>query len=163
MDGPFNLIAYCSRASGTRGAWGGAPFNSDFGQYQKQNIFIQKHFYLFLPPPRLLDFPPALSPSFIFMIPSLGMLSVFSVFFDSTQFSGTDSGLPYYLTANYIDILPFTLLKVAGIHRKISFRHPCTLYFHSFYDAIGQLISKCPFGIFKSSKKPTIFFPRFLP
>ena len=90
MDGPFNLIAYCSRASGTRGAWGGAPFNSDFGQYQKQNIFIQKHFYLFLPPPRLLDFPPALSPLFIFM-----MLSIFSIFFDSTQFSATDLELKH--------------------------------------------------------------------
>ena len=27
----------------------------------------------------------------------------------------------------------------------------------------GQLILKCPFGVFKSSKKPTIFFPTFLP
>ena len=27
----------------------------------------------------------------------------------------------------------------------------------------GQLISKCPFGVFKSSKKPTKFFPGFLP
>ena len=29
--------------------------------------------------------------------------------------------------------------------------------------AKGQLISKCPFGVFKSSKKPTIFFAGFLP
>ena len=29
--------------------------------------------------------------------------------------------------------------------------------------AKGQLISKCPFGVFKSSKKPTKFFPGFLP
>ena len=28
--------------------------------------------------------------------------------------------------------------------------------------AKGQLISKCPFGFFKSSKKPTKFFPGFL-
>ena len=27
----------------------------------------------------------------------------------------------------------------------------------------GQLISKCPFGVFKSSKKPSKFFPGFLP
>ena len=27
----------------------------------------------------------------------------------------------------------------------------------------GQLILKCPFGVFKSSKKPTNFFPGFLP
>ena len=27
----------------------------------------------------------------------------------------------------------------------------------------GQLVSKCPIGVFKSSKKPTKFFPRFLP
>ena len=27
----------------------------------------------------------------------------------------------------------------------------------------GQLILKCPFGVFKSSKKPTKFFPGFLP
>ena len=27
----------------------------------------------------------------------------------------------------------------------------------------GQLILKCPFGVFKSSKKPTKFFPEFLP
>ena len=29
--------------------------------------------------------------------------------------------------------------------------------------AKGQSISKCPFGVFKSSKKPTKFFPGFLP
>ena len=29
--------------------------------------------------------------------------------------------------------------------------------------AKGQLISKCPFGVFKSCKKPTKFFPGFLP
>ena len=27
----------------------------------------------------------------------------------------------------------------------------------------GQLISKCPFGVFKSPKKPTKFFLGFLP
>ena len=27
----------------------------------------------------------------------------------------------------------------------------------------GQLISNCPFGVFKSPKKPTKFFPEFLP
>ena len=27
----------------------------------------------------------------------------------------------------------------------------------------GQLVLKCPFGVFESSKKPTIFFPGFLP
>ena len=27
----------------------------------------------------------------------------------------------------------------------------------------GQLISKCPFGVLKSFKKPTNFFPGFLP
>ena len=27
----------------------------------------------------------------------------------------------------------------------------------------GQLILKCPFGVFKSSKKPTKFVPGFLP
>ena len=27
----------------------------------------------------------------------------------------------------------------------------------------GHLISKCPFGVFKSPKKPTKYFPRFLP
>ena len=29
--------------------------------------------------------------------------------------------------------------------------------------AKGQLISKCPFGVFKSPKKPTKKFPGFLP
>ena len=29
--------------------------------------------------------------------------------------------------------------------------------------AKGQLILKCPFGVIKSSKKPTNFFPGFLP
>ena len=29
--------------------------------------------------------------------------------------------------------------------------------------AKGKLILKCPFGVFKSSKKPTKFFPGFLP
>ena len=29
--------------------------------------------------------------------------------------------------------------------------------------AKGQLISKCPFGVFKSPKKPIEFFPGFLP
>ena len=29
--------------------------------------------------------------------------------------------------------------------------------------AKGQLISKCPFGVFKSSKKPMNIFPGFLP
>ena len=27
----------------------------------------------------------------------------------------------------------------------------------------GQLISKCPFGVFKSPKRPTKYFPGFLP
>ena len=31
------------------------------------------------------------------------------------------------------------------------------------YCTKGQLISKCPFGVFKSLKKPTKFFPGFLP
>jgi hypothetical protein len=31
------------------------------------------------------------------------------------------------------------------------------------YLAKGQLVSKCPLGVFKSSKKPTNFFPGFLP
>ena len=29
--------------------------------------------------------------------------------------------------------------------------------------AKGQLITKCPFGVFKSPKKPTKFLPGFLP
>ena len=33
----------------------------------------------------------------------------------------------------------------------------------SFWVTKGQLISKCPFGVFKSPKKPTIFVPGFLP
>ena len=28
---------------------------------------------------------------------------------------------------------------------------------------VGQLMSKCPFGLFKSPKKPTKYFPGFLP
>ena len=32
-----------------------------------------------------------------------------------------------------------------------------------YYWTKGQLILKCPFGDFKSSKKPTKFFPGFLP
>ena len=31
------------------------------------------------------------------------------------------------------------------------------------YVSKGQLISKCPFGVFKSPKKTTKFFPVFLP
>ena len=31
------------------------------------------------------------------------------------------------------------------------------------FSAKGQLILKCPYGVFKSSKNPTIFFPEFLP
>ena len=30
-------------------------------------------------------------------------------------------------------------------------------------NAKGQLVSKCPFGVFKSLKKPTKFVPGFLP
>ena len=30
------------------------------------------------------------------------------------------------------------------------------------YITKGQLISKCPFGVFNSPKKPTKFFPEFL-
>ena len=32
-----------------------------------------------------------------------------------------------------------------------------------FFNAKGHLISKCPFGVFKSSKKPTKICPGFLP
>jgi hypothetical protein len=35
----------------------------------------------------------------------------------------------------------------------------CVLLF-STEDSKGQLILKCPFGVFKSSKKPTKFFPK---
>ena len=31
------------------------------------------------------------------------------------------------------------------------------------YESKGQLISKCPFGVKTSSKKPTIFFQDFRP
>ena len=31
------------------------------------------------------------------------------------------------------------------------------------YSSKGQLILKCPYGVFKSPKKPTKFFPGFLP
>ena len=30
-------------------------------------------------------------------------------------------------------------------------------------EAKGQLILKCPFGVYRSSKTPTQFFPGFLP
>ena len=33
----------------------------------------------------------------------------------------------------------------------------------AFFYCKGQLISKFPFGVFKSSKKPKNFFPGFLP
>jgi len=36
-------------------------------------------------------------------------------------------------------------------------------FFSSFDLTKGQLISKCPFGVKTSSKKPTKFFPGFLP
>ena len=37
-------------------------------------------------------------------------------------------------------------------------------WFQIYFDILSsQLILKCPFGIFKSSKKPTKFFPGFLP
>jgi hypothetical protein len=48
-------------------------------------------------------------------------------------------------------------LKAFGKESSVSnvFEHPCR--------AKGQLISKCPFGVFKSPKKTTKFFPEFLP
>jgi hypothetical protein len=33
----------------------------------------------------------------------------------------------------------------------------------SVFSSKGQLISKCPFGVFKSPKKPLNFFPGLLP
>ena len=122
-----NLITCCSRASGTRGARGGARSTQILGSTRSKTFSFKSTSIYFCPLPDYWTFRRHwVLPSFLWCYPSLGMLSVFAVFFDSTQFSATDSGLPYYLTANYIDILPFTLLKVAGIHRKISFRHPCT-------------------------------------
>ena len=38
-----------------------------------------------------------------------------------------------------------------------------TIYKTLGYDSKGQLISKCPFGVFKSPKKTMDFFPGFLP
>ena len=40
---------------------------------------------------------------------------------------------------------------------------PSKLAVEIFAKSKGQLISKCPFGVFKSSKKPTEFFQDFWP
>ena len=50
----------------------------------------------------------------------------------------------------------FCNLKAFGRESRVSnvFEHPCR--------AKGQLISKCPFGVFKSPKKPTNIFSGFL-
>ena len=50
---------------------------------------------------------------------------------------------------------PDELVKFC-LTNKIQFGGFCPL-------AKGQLISKCPFGVFKYSKNPTNFFPGFLP
>ena len=51
--------------------------------------------------------------------------------------------------------MPTVIFKHFGTSIFIVFEHPCR--------AKGQLISKCPFGVFKSPKKPTKHFPGFLP
>ena len=52
------------------------------------------------------------------------------------------------------------LLHHATAEKYIGMNHCC--YFHG-YMAKGQLILKCPFGVFKSPKNPTKIFPGFLP
>ena len=59
-----------------------------------------------------------------------------------------------YRQGNYIS---HTLLYVSFPYNSFF------LFCFSFPFPKGQLISKCPFGVFKSSKKPTKFFPGFLP
>ena len=47
-----------------------------------------------------------------------------------------------------------TTIEIGQINKMV-------LIFKSFTK--GQLILKCPFGVFKSPKKPTKIFPEFLP
>ena len=51
--------------------------------------------------------------------------------------------------------------KPGSKRKKDSELHKCTN--NCDYFAKGQLISKCPFGVFKSSKKTTKFLKGFLP
>ena len=58
---------------------------------------------------------------------------------------------------------------IANVHRKVmndfDMQHACKLLDYFDYCEVlkGQLVSKCPFGVFKSPKKPGKFFPGFLP
>ena len=66
-------------------------------------------------------------------------------------------------------------IKYEGVHtflsKKSSMPGPCVPLLQFFKEKSikyyiitkGQLISKCPFGVKTSSKKPTNFFPEFLP
>ena len=91
-----NLIAYCSRASGTRGAWGGARSTQILGSIRSKKFSFKSTSIYFCPLPDYWTFRRHwVLPSFLWCYPSLGILSVFSVFFDSTQFSATDLELKH--------------------------------------------------------------------
>ena len=50
-----------------------------------------------------------------------------------------------------------------GTEHVLKARYSETAQVKSLETFKGQLILKCPFGVFKSPKKPTNFFPGFLP
>ena len=51
---------------------------------------------------------------------------------------------------------------IAGLSGQAA-SHPLDVVRRRMQTPTGQLISKCPFGVFKSPKKPTNIFPGFLP
>jgi hypothetical protein len=50
-----------------------------------------------------------------------------------------------------------------GFHLPIRMHFAHAEFIYALVDTKGELISKCPFGVFKSPKKTGIFFPGFLP
>ena len=62
-------------------------------------------------------------------------------------------------------VLPFAIFAIGSVFAIIiiTFEKCCLRKKKSCKDCKGQLISKCPLGVFKSPTKPTKFFPEFLP
>ena len=81
-----------------------------------------------------------------------------------THFASIDIML-MYMVMMLLLLMPLTLMmkclmepyaQVNNLERVFFFKKNLTI-------SKGQLISKCPFGVFKSPKKCTNFFPGFLP
>ena len=66
--------------------------------------------------------------------------------------------LPFFFVITY----NFAFLRSYSRY-MVSNRYNITILVEKFWSAKGQLISKCPFVVFKSPKNPSKKFPGFLP